>query len=324
MPLSYGSALEEHRAVRERTGWFDVSHLGRFGWSGEGSASALSRLLCNDHERIGPGRAQYTMILNSRGGVVDDLIIWKPIAEGVTVMPNGVNHLRVMEAFRTAEPRADLVDLRPSTVCLAVQGPEAPSRVEALLGSVPGPFRVTKTAYQDGEVWLAGTGYTGERGVELITDPGTAEVLARDLTAGGAAPCGLASRDLLRLEAGLMLWGHDLNDDITPLEAGLDQSVRFNRDFVGREALERSRKEGLQRRLVAFRMGDRRIPREGYALRAGEAAGAVTSGNFSPMLGVGIGMGYLSTPFDSMSLEVEIRGRWVAAEVVEGAFYRPG
>ena len=324
MPLSYGSALEEHRAVRERTGWFDVSHLGRFGWSGEGSASALSRLLCNDHERIGPGRAQYTMILNSDGGVIDDLIIWKPTAEGVTVMPNGVNHLRVMEAFRAAEPRADLVDLRPGTVSLAVQGPEAPPRVEALLGSVPGPFRVAKATYRDGEVWLAGTGYTGELGVELIADPETAEALARDLTAGGAIPCGLASRDLLRLEAGLMLWGHDLNDDITPLEAGLDWTVRFNRDFVGREGLERSKKEGLRRRLVAFRMGDRRIPREGYALRAADASGAVTSGNFSPMLGVGIGMGYVSTPFDPASLEVEIRGRWVPAEVVEGPFYRRG
>ena len=324
MPLSYGSALEEHRAVRERTGWFDVSHLGRFGWSGEGSASALSRLLCNDHERIGAGRAQYTMILNSHGGVIDDLIIWKPTADGVTVMPNGVNHLRVMEAFRTAEPRADLVDLRPVTASVAVQGPEAPARVEALLGAVPGPFRVMRATYRGGEVWLAGTGYTGERGVELITDPETGEALARDLTAGGATPCGLASRDLLRLEAGLMLWGHDLNDDITPLEAGLDWTVRFNRDFVGREALERSREEGLLRRLVSFRMGDRRIPREGYALRAGQAVGAVTSGNFSPMLGVGIGMGYVSTPFDASSVEVEIRGRWLPTEVVEGAFYRRG
>ena len=324
MPLSYGSALTEHRAVREGTGWFDVSHLGRFSWSGEGWESALSRLLCNDHGRIGPGRAQYTMILNSRGGVIDDLIIWKRTPDEVTVMPNGVNHLRVMEAFGAAEPRADLSDLRPVTVSLAVQGPEAPARVEALLGSVPRPFRVMKATYRGEEVWVAGTGYTGERGVELIADPETGEALARDLTAGGATPCGLASRDLLRLEAGLMLWGHDLNDDITPLEAGLDWTVRFNREFVGREALERSRKEGLRRRLVAFRMGDRRIPREGYALRAGESSGAVTSGNFSPMLGVGIGMGYLSTPFDAAALEVEIRGRWVPTEVVEGAFYRRG
>ena len=322
MPLSYGSALTEHRAVRERSGWFDVSHLGRFSWSGEGWDSALSRLLCNDHERIGAGQAQYTMILNSRGGVIDDLIIWKRTADEVTVMPNGVNHLRVMDAFSSAEPRADLLDLRPVTVSLAVQGPEAPSRVEALLGSVPRPFRVKRSTYRGEEVWVAGTGYTGERGVELVTDSQTAETLARDLTAGGAMPCGLASRDLLRLEAGLMLWGHDLNDDITPLEAGLDWTVRFNRDFVGRQALERSRKEGLRRSMVSFRMGDRRIPREGYALRAGGAAGAVTSGNFSPMLGVGIGMGYLSTPFDASSVEVEIRGRWVSAEVVEGAFYR--
>ncbi len=325
MPLSYASALGEHRTVRESAGWFDVSHLGRFSWSGEGRDTALSKLLCNDHERIGPGRAQYTLILNSRGGVIDDLIIWKRTAEEVMVMPNGVNHLRVMEAFGSAEPRAELVDLRPTTVSLAVQGPEAPPRVEALLGGVPGPFRVMKAVYEGEDVWVAGTGYTGERGVELVTDPETGEALARELTAGGASPCGLAARDLLRLEAGFMLWGHDLDDDTTPLEAGLGWAVKFNRDFMGREALERSKTEGLRRRLVSFRMGDRRIPREGYALRSGDAHGSVTSGNFSPMLGVGIGMGYLSTPWDAdRPVEVEIRGRWFPAEVVEGAFYRRG
>ncbi len=325
MPLSYSSVLAEHRAVRESTGWFDVSHLGRFSWSGQGRDSALSRLLCNDHERIGPGRAQYTLILNSRGGVIDDLIIWKRTAEEVMVMPNGVNHLRVIEEFRSAEPGAELVDLRPNTVSLAVQGPAAPHRVESLLGGVPGPFRVMKSTYRHGKVWVAGTGYTGERGVELVTDPETAEALARELTRGGAMPCGLGSRDLLRLEAGLMLWGHDLDEDTTPLEAGLGWAVRFNRDFTGREALERSRREGLARRRVSFRMGDRRIPREGYALRSGNVVGVVTSGNFSPMLGVGIGMGYLSTPWDAAQpVEVDIRGRWVSAEVVEGAFYRRG
>ena len=324
MPLSYTSVLKEHRAVRESTGWFDVSHLGRFSWSGEGWDSALSKLLCNDHERIGPRRAQYTLILNSRGGVIDDLIIWKRTPEEVMVMPNGVNHLRVMEVFRTAEPRAKLLDLRPGTVSLAVQGPESRSRVKALLGDIPGHFRVMNAVYRGREVWVAGTGYTGERGVELVTDPQTGEALARQLTDDGAVPCGLGSRDLLRLEAGLPLWGHDLDEQTTPLEAGLDWAVRFNRDFVGSAALENSRREGLTKRRVCFRMGDRRIPREGYALRSEGSTGAVTSGNFSPMLGVGIAMGYLSTPWDaSQPVEVEIRGRWVATQVVERAFYRP-
>lgn len=324
MPVLYTSVLKEHRAVRESTGWFDVSHLGRFAWSGEGSLAALSHLLCNDHERVGAGGAQYTLILNAGGGVIDDLIVWKLTPRKAMVMPNGANHLRVMEEFRAAAPHAELVDLRPRTAGLAVQGPDSLERVRAVLGDAPGHFRVIKARHRGGEVWVAGTGYTGERGVELVTDPATAEAIARDLTDGGAMPCGLGSRDLLRLEAGFPLWGHDLNEDITPLEAGLQWAVRFNRDFVGRDALERSREQGLARTRVSFKMADRRIPREGCALRAGDSAGMVTSGNFSPMLGVGIGMGYLSAPRDpTHTVEVEIRGRWIATEPVRGAFYRP-
>ena len=240
-------------------------------------------------------------------------------------MPNGVNHLRVMEEFRAAAPHARLLDLRPATAALAVQGPDSRRRVKALLGQAPGHFRVIRAAYRGREVWVAGTGYTGEPGVELVADPETAGQLARDLTGGGAAPCGLGSRDLLRLEAGFPLWGHDLDEGTTPLEAGLEWAVRFNREFVGRAALERARRRGPERVRVSFRMGDRRIPREGFALRSGESRGAVTSGNFSPVLGVGIGMGYLSRPLDpGLPVEVEIRGRWIVTEPVQGAFHRPG
>lgn len=325
MPVLYTSVLKEHRAVRDSAGWFDVSHLGRFTLSGPGSRAALSRLLCNDHERIGHGRAQYTLMLNSEGGVIDDLIIWKVTSEEVMVMPNGVNHPRVMEAFAAAAPQAGLVDMRPRTASLAVQGPDARERVGALLGQVPDAFGVIRCRYQGGEVMVAGTGYTGEKGVELVCDPSTAEQLARFLTREGVSPCGLGSRDLLRLEAGYPLWGHDLDEGTSPLEAGLKWAVRFNRDFVGRAALERSLRDGLTRTRVSLRMGDRRIPREGCALRSGGSEGAVTSGNFSPMLGVGIGMGYLSNPRDAtLPVEVEIRGRWIAAELVEGPFYQPG
>ena len=325
MPIHYTSVLKEHRAVRDSTGWFDVSHLGRFSWSGEGAGSALSHLLCNDHERIGSAAAQYSLMLNSRGGVVDDLIIWKRTPEEIMVMPNGVNHRRVMEAFGAAAPQARLLDLRPRTAGLAIQGPDSLERVRGLLGEAPGHFRVIRTAYRGREVWMAGTGYTGEPGVELVADPRTAEDLARDLTGGGALPCGLGARDLLRLEAGFPLWGHDLDEETTPLEAGLGWAVRFNRDFVGRAALESARRDGLKRTRVFFRMGDRRIPREGCALRSGGSRGTVTSGNFSPMLGVGIGMGYLSNPRDAgRPVEVEIRGRWITTEPVPGAFYRSG
>ncbi len=325
MPIQYTSVLGEHRAVRESVGWFDVSHLGRFSLGGDGAHSALSQLLCNDHERIGSGRAQYTLMLNRRGGVIDDLIIWKPASDEVMVMPNGVNHLRVMERFAARAPHARLVDLRPDTVGLAVQGPDSLQLVRKLLGKAPGHFEVIEAAFGRGHVWVAGTGYTGEPGVELVADPSVAGHLVRDLTDAGATPCGLGSRDLLRLEAGFPLWGHDLDPETNPLEAGLGWAVKFNRSFVGREALEEVRRNGVKRTRVFFRMGDRRIPREGCALRCGDSRGMVTSGNFSPMLGVGIGMGYLSNPQDpDLEVEVEIRGRWITTEAVKGAFYRPG
>ncbi len=324
MPIQYTSVLREHRAVRDSVGWFDVSHLGRFSWGGEGAFSALSRLLCNDHERIGSGRAQYTLMLNRGGGVIDDLIIWKRTPDEVVVMPNGANHLRVMEEFAGHAPAAQMVDLRPRTVGLAIQGPDARDLVKKLLGDAPGHFEVIEAVYRGREVWVAGTGYTGEPGVELVADPRVAEDLTGALTDAGAVPCGLGARDLLRLEAGFPLWGHDLDEETNPLEAGLGWAVRFNRDFVGRDALERVRREGVKRTRVSFRLEDRRIPREGCALRSGESRGTVTSGNFSPMLGVGIGMGYLSTPRPpDLPVEVEIRGRWITTEPVEGAFYRP-
>ena len=324
MPIQYTSVLKEHRAVRESVGWFDVSHLGRFSWDGEGALSALSRLLCNDHHRIGSGRAQYTLMLNDRGAVIDDLIIWKRTSDKVVVMPNGVNHVRVMNRFAAQAPSAQLVDLRPRTVGLAIQGPQARDLVRDLLGEAPEHFGVIEAAYGGRDVWVAGTGYTGEAGVELVADPLVAEDLAGELTDAGAVPCGLGARDLLRLEAGFPLWGHDLDEETNPLEAGLGWAVRFNRDFVGHEALERVRRDGVKRTRVSFRMADRRIPREGCALRSGDSRGTVTSGNFSPMLGVGIGMGYLSSPRDpGLPVEVEIRGRWIATEPVKGAFYRP-
>lgn len=325
MPVQYDSVLAEHAAVRSKAGWFDVSHLGRFAFQGLRAEATLQHLLCNDIAKIGDGRAQYTLMLNEAGGVIDDLIVWKWGADSFWVLPNAANHQRVMDRFSAHDDDSTLTDLQLATVTLAVQGPEAPSIIAEVLGEAPGRFRTMQTTFGGGEVWAAGTGYTGERGGEIVAGPEIAPDLADALTAAGAQPCGLGARDTLRLEAGLPLWGQDLSESITPLEAGLDFAVALGREFVGSDALEAQKRNGLPKALVAFRFASRQIARAGAKLRSGESTGEVTSGNFSPVLECGIGMGYLSPPVGAEALiEAEIRGKWVETERVELPFVPRG
>jgi aminomethyltransferase len=324
MPVQYESVLVEHRAVREESGFFDVSHLGRFSLTGPGAAAALDRLLCNNLERISPGQAQYTMMLNAAGGVVDDIILWWWSEGDYWIMPNAANQPRVMAAF-SAEPGCQVINLQTATAMLAIQGPDAPGVFESVLENTPRRFRTHRFQWGGGPVWMAGTGYTGERGGELVTDPATARLIAQALIRAGVRPCGLGSRDTLRLEAGFPLWGQDLDETTTPLEADLGFAVDMDHDFVGRKALEAQRESGLPRKLTGFVMRDRGVPRHGYQVRGQGAAGTVTSGNISPVLETGIGMAYLAPPLESDSgdLEVEIRSRWVAAEAKKPPFHGP-
>lgn len=321
MPLQYQSVLAEHRAVRQAAGWFDVSHLGRFHCHGPGATATLRRLLCNDVATIEPGRSQYSMMLNDRGGVIDDLIVWRWDDEDFWVLPNAANHERVMQGVLNLDPQLEVEDLRPSTAAVAVQGPEAPALLERVLGAAPRRFRTFSVRFEGSEVHGAGTGYTGERGGELVIDGARAPSLARGLTEAGATPCGLGARDTLRLEAGLPLWGQELDENTSPLEAGLEFAVAWDHDFVGRAALERQRSDGPARRLVGFVTEGRIVPRRGYALRIGDEAGTVTSGNFSPMLERGIGLGYVPREARGQA-EVEVRGRWSPVELVDPPFYR--
>ncbi len=322
MPVQYTSVIAEHRAVRTGSGWFDVSHLGRFSLRGAGATETLRRLFCNDIDRIGPGRSQYTMMLNESGGVVDDLIVWRWGTDDYWVLPNAANHERVMARVAAAAPEAEVVDLRPTTVAIAVQGPDAPRHLAALLDEAPRRFRTVITGFRGVEVRAAGTGYTGEPGGEVVLPVDVAEDFARALCERGVVPAGLGARDTLRLEAGLALWGQELDEDTTPLEAHLEFAVSFDHEFVGREALEGERRRGLRKELVGFATEGRKIPRRGYRLRAGESRGEVTSGNFSPMLERGIGLGYLAPPPGDGDLEVEIRGEWVQVERIDPPFYR--
>jgi aminomethyltransferase len=323
MPLQYEGTLTEHRAVRTGCGIFDVSHLGRFELSGTGAGELISRLLCNDPTRITPGRAQYTMMLTSDGGVIDDIIIWWLEDERFIILPNGANHDVVMGTFADeADTDVSVTDLRGESVLLAIQGPEAPSLVEEVLGSKPGRFRLIDNLGPSGSVTAAGTGYTGEPGAEIMVAADAGEPILERFLDAGATPCGLGSRDTLRLEMGYPLWGQDLDRSISPLEAGLEWVVGWDHGFVGKEALESQRAAGPAKRLVGFRFEGRTIPRHGYQMRCGDSTGSVASGNFSPVLEAGIGMGYLSPPppDGASTLEVDIRGTWRTAAIVDPPF----
>lgn len=322
MPVQYVSVLAEHRAVRSGVGWFDVSHLGRFLWEGPGATAALRALLSNDVALIEPGRTQYSLLLNPEGGILDDLLVWRWADESYWVLPNASTHDAIMGRFAQLNDSVRLQDLRISTAMIAIQGPEAPQAIERILGIFPKRYRTYETEFEGAPVLMAGTGYTGERGGEVVADPETARRVLANLLEVGATACGLGARDTLRLESGLLLAGQDFDASNNPLEAGLDFAVAWDHDFTGREALEKVKQEGPNRRLSSFTLPGRKIPRHGYRLRAEGSRGAVTSGNFSPMLECGIGLGYLSPPALRTDPEVEIRGVWEPARAVELPFFR--
>ena len=316
MPVQYAGVLAEHEAVRSAAGVFDVSHLGRFRLEGPGSTNLLRSLLCNDVVAIEPGRAQYTMALNEAGGVEDDIIVWRWEDERYWVIPNGANDDRIRAVFTEAAGDGIIIEnVRETTALIAVQGPAAPAAIGAILGKSPGRFRLFEAEFDGYPVWVAGTGYTGERGGEIAVPSEAAAGLFHAFREAGVTPAGLGSRDTLRLEMGYPLWGQDLDPRTTPLEAGLSWVVNWDHDFTGKAALLRQRDAGVPRHLVGFVMEGRQIARHGYPLRAGSSGGTVASGNFSPTLKRGIGMGYLAPPpKPEVQVEIEVRGSWMPVE----------
>ena len=321
MPLQYAhGTVAEHLATRQDATVFDVSHLGTVRCDGEGLFDQLQRTLTNDLRRIGPGQAQYTHLLNDRGGVVDDIIVWWVGEHQFDVMPNASNTSGVTAVL----PGVDVT----STRCvLAVQGPRARERVAAIDGrfaDVP-RFAVQRFDFDGVEVRVAGTGYTGEDGIEIAIPNEAAGDLFERLVAAGVQPAGLGARDTLRLEAGLPLHGHELGPDITPLEARLGWVIGWEKEtFVGREALEAQRSRGPERLLTALATSTRQPLREGADIvRHGAVVGKLTSGNFSPILEHGIGLGFVAGGAEvGEPLTVSMRGREVAASVVKSPFVR--
>ena len=329
MPIEYRGVLSEHRAVRERVGLFDLSHLGKVDVVGAAAFGALQGLLTNDLGRVDVGRAQYHHLLNERGGVEEDLFVYRLAGERWFLVPNAANNDKVVAAVRSVG--AEVVD-HDGWCFLGVQGPRSHAVVSKLWrAAVELPFRGVRVVDWHGtEVVLARTGYTGERGFELFADPAIATELWDAIVTAGRPfdlePCGLGARDLLRLEMGYPLYGQDLGPDRTTLEAGLGWAVSFDKGpFVGRDALERQREEGLPSLLRGLATADRRhIPRSHQpVLTDGRTVGEVTSGSFSPLLGHGIALAYTS-PADAFELgaavEIDIRGRRAPATVVATPF----
>ncbi|MDQ3757627.1 MAG: glycine cleavage system aminomethyltransferase GcvT [Actinomycetota bacterium] len=319
MPLSYpAGTVAEHRACRADAVAFDVSHLGTVRIEADGF-DRLQATLTNDLSRIAPGRAQYTHLLDDAdGSVLDDIIVWWRADGAFDVMPNASNTSRVVEAVGG-------VDVTAERAVIAVQGPQARARLRAIdsgVSEVP-RFGVAPFEWQGVRCTVAGTGYTGEDGVECAVPVEVAESFWQALLDLGVQPAGLGARDTLRLEAGLPLHGHELGPGITPLQAGLAWVVAWEKgEFRGRTALEREREQGVRRRLRGLEVDGRRPPREGYAVLVdGQPVGEVTSGNYSPVLERGIAMAFLPALVDvGDKVEVDVRGQVVPAQVVKLPF----
>jgi aminomethyltransferase len=335
MPIQYTSVLEEHRACRDHAVVFDVSHLGSVRVAGPGAYTMLQWVFTNDLARIEPGRAQYTHLLDPDDAhVVDDIIVWWVEQTEFLVMPNASNTGPLLDALDDAsrahtDGRGTVEDVTAERAMLAVQGPDARKELAALhegWSDVP-RFGVQPAAFDGEPGWVAGTGYTGEDGVELHVPAPLAPSCWRLLLDAGVRPAGLGARDTLRLEAGLPLHGHELGPGITPLQAGLSWVVRFDKgDFRGRAPLLSERERGIDRRLRGLVLEGRQIPRTGYAVRVGEErVGEVTSGNFSPVLERGIALAFLPPALDDgAAVTVDIRGRAAAATVTRPPFVRSG
>jgi glycine cleavage system T protein (aminomethyltransferase) len=320
MPLAFGAGtVAEHRACRTGAVAFDVSHLGTVRVTGREAFDRLQTTFTNDLRRIGPGRAQYTHLLDEGdASVVDDIIVWWRDEAAFDVMPNGSN----TDGVRAAIGGDDVTHTR---AVVAVQGPEARARLAAVSADAAkvDRFHVRSFDWEGHRCTVAGTGYTGEDGVECAVPAEAAPAFWRAVLDAGVEPAGLGARDTLRLEAGLPLHGNELGPGITPLQAGLGWVVRWDTEFRGKAALEAERAAGVERRLRGLVCQGRRPPRTGNPVSVGGvAAGEVTSGNFSPMLETGIALAFLPPEVeDGVEVEIDVRGSVVPAVVTEPPFW---
>lgn len=337
MPVQYTGIIDEHNAVRTNVGVFDISHMGQFFAEGPGAQAWLNSLLTNNVERLAVAECQYTFLLNDRGGVIDDLIVYRIGEEKYLLV---VNAAKIEEDFAWMNshlaPGVDFQNRSAEFAGLAVQGPRSAQLFDAFFqGKYSRPARneILRVEIDDETYYIARTGYTGEDGFEVFCAAGRAVKSWNDILRKGAEfnikPCGLGARDTLRLEMCYPLNGSDLSPETTPIEAGLSIFVDLQKsNFIGKEALTKQKQEGVKRRLVPFKMADNcPPPRSHYAVYKGDTKIAeTTSGTLSPTLKVGIGMAYIPTEFARINeqIEIEIRGRRFAAVIEKKPLHRAG
>ena len=333
MPIVYTSIKEEHISVRKQAGLFDVSHMGEFLIEGIEAPNFLQKILSNDVSKLSDGQVQYSCLPNAHGGIIDDLLVYRFSPEKYMLVVNAAN---IEKDFRWIQSQnnfdATLKNISKDTALLALQGPLATAILQKLtavnLSEIAYYHFVEGAVAGINKVLISATGYTGSGGFELYVDPehGAAlwEAIWKAGQADGLVAAGLAARDTLRLEMGYCLYGNDIDDTTSPLEAGLGWITKFNKDFIGKELLLQQKSKGLTRKLVGFTLLERGIPRKDYRIlnNSGEPIGLVTSGTQSPSLGVGIGLGYVSLPYAKVgkTVLVEIRKKQITAEIVKTPF----
>jgi aminomethyltransferase len=336
MPLRYTSDIEEHNAVRNSVGVFDVSHMGEFMIMGDKALDLIQRVTSNDASKLYDGKVQYSCLPNETGGIVDDLLVYRVRENWYYLVVNASNIQKDWDWISKYNTEgANMMDVSDKTSLLAVQGPKALATLQQLtdmdLASMEYySFKYGKLAGID-HIMVSATGYTGAGGFEVYVPNQHAEAMWNAIFEAGAAfdikPIGLGARDTLRLEMGFCLYGNDIDDTTSPLEAGLGWITKFNKNFTNSEALKKQKEQGINKKLVAFEMIDKGgIPRSHYEIKneAGETIGMVTSGSQSPSLGKGIGMGYVQTSYSQVDTEIyiAIRQKNLKARIAKLPFYK--
>lgn len=334
MPIHYGSQIEEHHQVRKDAGMFDVSHMVVLDLKGEGCRHFLMRLLANDVSRLTiPGKALYSCMLNEHGGVIDDLIVYFMRDDWFRMVVNAATRDKDL-AWITAQAESEDVDIteRDDLAMIAIQGPNARDKAHAALGATIDaakelkPFFAVECSGEKGDLFVARTGYTGEDGYEIMVPAGQAASSWDALLNAGVKPIGLGARDTLRLEAGMNLYGQDMDENVTPLESGLAWTVAFepeDREFIGRDTLDKQKAGGIDQKLVGLILEDRGVLRPHMKVVTENGDGEITSGSYSPTLGKSIAMARI--PFAAKEqCQVEIRGKLLNARIVQYPFARNG
>jgi aminomethyltransferase len=328
MPVQYEGIKAEHQAVRNHVGLFDVSHMGEAFFRGPDAEEAVQRLVTRDVSRLDEGQAGYSVVCYEDGGTVDDVIVYRR-PDDFLVVVNASNREKDLDHFRenAGDLDVEISDETEDWALLALQGPEAPELLQDLTGtdlSTLKPFRFAEGEVAGAKTIISRTGYTGEDGFELYLPSDDAPRVWRELLEAGATPAGLGARDTLRLEAGMCLYGNELDPETTPLEAGIGFAVHLDKEqeFIGQDALRKEKEEGLRKKLVGFEVDGRGIARHDHPVKVeDDTVGKVTSGTLSPTLNKAIGLALVSPRVED-KFEVVIRDRLVEAHTVELPFYK--